>query len=574
MSHDFFSSSETNLGFYSTPRSFSRSKLWNDLPLTYQKVFTTIMDHAAYKTIEMDDHGKLVLVKPGQFLTTQRELVELCRNPDIDRDVVRRALVKMKSLQILALETPQKKTLITITRKDILDVLTPNFTPISPQSHPLKEQVNKYNKNNKEECEEESIAAKGDSQSSSGSLRSPSCSILHEDDQKEIITHLEQRERSITYAMCQFCSRKKELDDGEIEAILCRRTSKSIIKYNLHEVIDIAHVMSEKFQDDLAEKGIKEKQRIPYCQQFMDMLLRKHIEPLDLEENINNLLNNKDLLKRFLLGEDLKTLILENFTEGQKAPSNPREAFQISHYIQKKREQSKIVDIKQVSNNKSDNRSHVVENQSLIMPNKLCTTPSKKSSSKNQEFSSEINSIAEKMIAEMEVSKKGCKKPSDLQQLKQQIDYMIRKDQRQPQDIIKVFCWAIHDEKFWRKHMFKPNPAKYLREKFDQLEVAMQDESEFIQKPSENVLETISKIFIDGQLYRGYKCNISPSEICFSSNNFSWGLKFSEKGFLEQLQSFCIKKEIKEGYNIANGQKSNVKTSPIDQKQKDMSRLG
>ncbi len=53
-----------------------------------------------------------------------------------------------------------------------------------------------------------------------------------------------------------------------------------------------------------------------------------------------------------------------------------------------------------------------------------------------------------------------------------EVDRMIRLDKRDPQKIIDVFRWALADN-FWADKMFKPNPAKYLRDKFDQLEMKM-----------------------------------------------------------------------------------------------------
>jgi hypothetical protein len=54
-----------------------------------------------------------------------------------------------------------------------------------------------------------------------------------------------------------------------------------------------------------------------------------------------------------------------------------------------------------------------------------------------------------------------------------EIDRMIRLDKRTPEKIIEVFRWALADD-FWADKMFRPNPAKYLRDKFDQLEMKMQ----------------------------------------------------------------------------------------------------
>jgi hypothetical protein len=62
--------------------------------------------------------------------------------------------------------------------------------------------------------------------------------------------------------------------------------------------------------------------------------------------------------------------------------------------------------------------------------------------------------------------------PRTLIPMMTQVDFMIRLDKRDPQKILDVFRWALSDD-FWRAKMFKPNPPKYLREKFDQLEMQM-----------------------------------------------------------------------------------------------------
>ena len=62
--------------------------------------------------------------------------------------------------------------------------------------------------------------------------------------------------------------------------------------------------------------------------------------------------------------------------------------------------------------------------------------------------------------------------PRNLTKMLIQIDLMLRRDKRQFCQITDVFKWALADS-FWSPNMFKPNPAKYLREKFDQLFMKM-----------------------------------------------------------------------------------------------------
>ncbi len=145
----------SNCGFIQIPRSLLSDRLWKDLPFTYRHVFLTILQHMAYKETIQDDFGVLVTVKPGQLLTTQRRLADLCEEDDIDRCLVQRSLLKLQNLGFSIQETIHKKTLITIARADILQLIDPNFDPNSIQTRskldPQKNKDNKDNKVNKEQ---------------------------------------------------------------------------------------------------------------------------------------------------------------------------------------------------------------------------------------------------------------------------------------------------------------------------------------------------------------------------------------------------------------------------------------
>jgi len=62
--------------------------------------------------------------------------------------------------------------------------------------------------------------------------------------------------------------------------------------------------------------------------------------------------------------------------------------------------------------------------------------------------------------------------PQKLFAIQTYVDFMLRLDKRDPDKIIDVLKWALADS-FWADKLYKPNPAKYLREKFDQLEMKM-----------------------------------------------------------------------------------------------------
>lgn len=93
---------------------------------------------------------------------------------------------------------------------------------------------------------------------------------------------------------------------------------------------------------------------------------------------------------------------------------------------------------------------------------------------KKDKFSAphEVKETSDAMVQTLKEEKPNYKAPSNLSQWNVSIDQMIRLDGRTPEQIIRLFRWAVADT-FWQAHMFKPNPAKYLREKFDQLEMKM-----------------------------------------------------------------------------------------------------
>lgn len=130
-------------GFIQLPRSLLSDKLWKDLPYTYRHVYLTILSKVVFKPTIQDDFGVLVHLKPGQYLTTERELARLCDEPDIDRCVVQRALKKFFQFGFSIQTSIHKKTIITITREDICELIDPNFNPNSIQTRSIKEEVNK-----------------------------------------------------------------------------------------------------------------------------------------------------------------------------------------------------------------------------------------------------------------------------------------------------------------------------------------------------------------------------------------------------------------------------------------------
>lgn len=88
-----------------------------------------------------------------------------------------------------------------------------------------------------------------------------------------------------------------------------------------------------------------------------------------------------------------------------------------------------------------------------------------------EDYPEEVYETGRQMIKAMKEVKPDCKEPPERQFL-DSIDLMMRIDKRSPEKIMRIFRWALADS-FWADKFFKPNPAKYLREKFDQLDTKM-----------------------------------------------------------------------------------------------------
>jgi len=88
------------------------------------------------------------------------------------------------------------------------------------------------------------------------------------------------------------------------------------------------------------------------------------------------------------------------------------------------------------------------------------------------EFSEEVKNVTSAMITALKQAKPNYKSPKVLTKFLTSVEQMMRLDNRSAEQIVAVFRWAVADS-FWADKMFKPNPAAYLREKFDQLEMKM-----------------------------------------------------------------------------------------------------
>ncbi len=103
-----------------------------------------------------------------------------------------------------------------------------------------------------------------------------------------------------------------------------------------------------------------------------------------------------------------------------------------------------------------------------------------KSKKAKTEFSGEVLAVAERMVEILKTHEPDYSPPVNMAAFRTEVDFMLRLDKREPEKIFNVLNWALSDS-FWRSHIFKPNPAKYLREKFLQLKNKM--EAKPTQKP-------------------------------------------------------------------------------------------
>lgn len=102
---------------------------------------------------------------------------------------------------------------------------------------------------------------------------------------------------------------------------------------------------------------------------------------------------------------------------------------------------------------------------------KLAAQP-KKIEKIKKDFPEEVIYVANEIVKSLIKFKADYAVSKNIYPLLTETDFLLRLDKRNPQKIIDVFNWALSDS-FWSDKMFKPNPAKYLRQKFDQLEMKM-----------------------------------------------------------------------------------------------------
>jgi hypothetical protein len=134
---------------------------------------------------------------------------------------------------------------------------------------------------------------------------------------------------------------------------------------------------------------------------------------------------------------------------------------------------------KEISKKKEKNKQKEDRVSPSAPPPAAVAAPTKLlSSSKATEFPEEVIGLGKTILQKMkEVKPDFDIKKGTLNAFFGAIDALTRIDRRSTSKILDVVSWIVSDG-FWKSKLFKPNPAKYLREKFDQLELQM------LEKPS------------------------------------------------------------------------------------------
>lgn len=88
------------------------------------------------------------------------------------------------------------------------------------------------------------------------------------------------------------------------------------------------------------------------------------------------------------------------------------------------------------------------------------------------DFTPKIRELADRMMNALVASNPDWIPPQNMYGILSQIDLLLNHDKRSSERVFDVFMWAISDH-FWSSKFGKPNPVKYLRDKFAQLASAM-----------------------------------------------------------------------------------------------------
>lgn len=136
-------------------RDLHHNEAFKSLSFEYRHIYLTILVHMAFEPIELNDHGVLIQLQPGQYMTTIRRLTELCDEKVISKGKVERALKMFEKIGFSRQETRHTKTIITITQSSVCAVLkNRSETTNETRSRQDRDKIETQKKNIKELKEE------------------------------------------------------------------------------------------------------------------------------------------------------------------------------------------------------------------------------------------------------------------------------------------------------------------------------------------------------------------------------------------------------------------------------------
>lgn len=126
----------SNYGYFRISRQLLHNPLFTEFDWIERHIFLTLLENMAYSETTQNDHGVLIKVKTMQFLTTQRELADLCREtvpklekPKFNQPKIKRFLSKLNLIGFSTQELTHTKTLITITESNTCECYKKTHEP-------------------------------------------------------------------------------------------------------------------------------------------------------------------------------------------------------------------------------------------------------------------------------------------------------------------------------------------------------------------------------------------------------------------------------------------------------------
>lgn len=113
-------SSKTSKGFLKLSRSLLEHPVIEGLPDAQYRLFIKILTRMTYSDCEVDDHGKLVKLRAGQYMFTLRELAS---ESTLSKSSLGRFIQRLVDEKILGQEVGHTKTIVTLLHSDSCELL-------------------------------------------------------------------------------------------------------------------------------------------------------------------------------------------------------------------------------------------------------------------------------------------------------------------------------------------------------------------------------------------------------------------------------------------------------------------